>query len=116
MGISIGEIIIVAIIALLVVKPDDIPVLLRSVFNIRDKFSSLVHNVKGSVDSALASVHDEISGDEFEEVNIYLKKIMQSGKEYKGDYTLSSVKAFYHRSIIRGVEREDKKYLKSESE
>lgn len=100
MGVSIGEIFVVAIIALLVVKPEEVPHLLRRALKIKDSFFSVVSDVKTSIFSVASAMHEEVPSDEMEEMNLYLKKIMQRGKEYSGEYNLNSVKRFYHRMVL----------------
>ncbi len=76
------------------------PGILRSILKFKQYIHSIINDAKQSMYSMVSEVHDELEGDELEEMNLYLKKIMQSGEEYSGEYTLTSVKRHYHHMIL----------------
>jgi len=82
---SIGEILVVLIVAMVLVKPEDLPALRKSFIRIKKYFARL--------QSEIASWFDD--PDDASEMNEYLEKISGLGEKYNGDYSLSEVKAKY---------------------
>ncbi len=92
---SFSEIFIVLIVAILVLKPEDIPLLFKKV----KEFYKYIFSIKKEIEKTVDKLSDTKES-ESEEINFYLKKIMASDVTYEGDYTLSDVKAFYHKLLL----------------
>lgn len=87
---SISEIFLVLIVALLVVKPEDLPEIIRFCKNILRYFNK--------VKKELLSFFEEET-DDVAEVNKYLLKISALDVHYDGEYKLHEIKSFYHKLL-----------------
>ena len=92
---SLGEILVVLLVALLVIKPEDIPAILRKIQQLHISFN----NMKKEAYSYFAkeiSIDGKPIKDDLEELNFYLEKIISIEGEYKGEYELGELKKKYH--------------------
>lgn len=86
---SITEILVVLLIALLVIKPEDVPTILKYIRNIRRYLRNLSSDIMSKLD-------DE---ERPEEINRYLEKIIALGDKYEGEYDLEQIKAYYSKLL-----------------
>jgi len=94
---SFTEIALIIIVALVVIKPEDIP----SIFKKIKELYKYIASIKKQFDREINKIMEEDkTSDEAEKINFYLKKIMDLGESYTGDYSLSDVKAQYHQIIL----------------
>jgi Sec-independent protein translocase protein TatA len=105
---SFSELVIVVLIGLIVLKPEDIPSVIKQVQNFFNYISSLRKEIeKEFLDATKSSAPEEIDN-----INFYMAKISKLGETYTGEYNLQSIKAFYHKLILKKPEsriEEDKK-------
>ncbi|PCJ24427.1 MAG: hypothetical protein COA94_07375 [Rickettsiales bacterium] len=98
---SLFEFIVVLIVALLVVKPEDLPKIVKKF----KQMQSFITNTKKEIISQI-SIDDELEeimqdssspnlNKEMEQVNYYLEKISNIGPEYEGEYSLAAIKKHY---------------------
>lgn len=99
---SFGEIIIVILVALLVVKPADIPIIIKKIHQLKSYFT----NIKTT---ALSYVTKELDIASFEQnpehLNFYLQKIINIQGFYDGEYNLTELKAKYNELVMDEVKR-----------
>jgi len=99
---SFGEIIIVILVALLVVKPADIPIIVKKIHQLKSYFT----NMKTI---ALSYVTKELDIDSFEQdpeqLNFYLQKIVNIQGFYDGEYNLTALKAKYNELVMGAVKK-----------
>ncbi|MGV2433058.1 MAG UNVERIFIED_CONTAM: DUF2672 domain-containing protein [Rickettsiaceae bacterium] len=88
---SLSEVFLILIVAMLVLKPSDWKIFARSVKGFISYISKLKKEIIGSFEDS--------SNDE-EQINNYLAKIISLSGKYEGEYDLPSVKAYYHRILI----------------
>jgi hypothetical protein len=88
---SFYEILLVLLIAILLLKPEDIPLVAKKfiqsknyIFSIKEEIATAIHK----------EVYSEIEGD-VADMNKYLEKIIEIEGKYDGDYDLISVKKKY---------------------
>ncbi len=94
---SFSEILLVLVVALLVMKPEDMPEIIRSY----KKISSYFYKVKKEILSLFEDEPDDVA-----EINKYLLKISSLDVKYDGEYKLQEIKSFYHKLLKeRGNER-----------
>lgn len=84
---SIFELLVVFIVAILLIKPADIPHIAK---NIR----YIIKYIK-SIQKDFFSYFEDM--DETEEINKYLTKIIELDGEYKGDYDLVEIRKYYQK-------------------
>ena len=99
---SLGELLVIVIVSLLVLKPEDLPKILRK---IRD-WKNFIDNTKKSVIASLDITNEmdnfkEVGKEDIEQINFYLAKIAAYGEEYEGDYSLNSIKDYYRKLVNR---------------
>lgn len=94
---SITEIVLIIIVALVVIKPEDIPSILKK---LKELYKYII-SIKKQIDKEISKITEEDKeSEDLEKINFYLKKIMDLGETYEGDYSLSDVKAEYHKLIL----------------
>lgn len=82
---SIFELLLVATIAIFVLRPEDIPSIIKHIKNIRSYFLSLWQDVMNKLNEP----------DDLNDINRYLEKIAALGDKYDGEYSLAAVKTHY---------------------
>ncbi len=93
---SISEFFVVIIVAFILIKPEDLPYIIKQIKKVRRFFSNIKNDVTSSFDKNLFNEDDEL---EIEQTNKYLSKIASLGKKYEGNYNLSDIKSFYHKLL-----------------
>jgi hypothetical protein len=91
MILSMSEILVILIICVLVLKPEDIPIIAK-------KFIEFKNYIFGIKDEIVAKIHQEVYSDiedDIADINQYLEKIIEIEGKYDGDYNLTSVKKKY---------------------
>ena len=104
---TLGEIFIVIIVAIIALKPEDYSFVLKQARRLYKYFTSFKSEIESELEK-IANIEDEES--DKDQINFYLQKIMEHGEVYNGEYSLSSVKAFYHKLIVKNkIERKKDK-------
>lgn len=100
---------VVLVIAVIVLKPADIVLLLKTISNIRKH----VYEIRDSFFKALDG--DEITllkSEIINEINFYLSKIHEMNITYEGEYDLEKIRTFY----LNAIKKEHEKSLCNEDE
>ncbi|WP_341791878.1 DUF2672 domain-containing protein [Rickettsia endosymbiont of Gonocerus acuteangulatus] len=84
---SLTQTLIVLFIGLFVIKPDDIPMLIRQIKQIKSYFSN-------------------VGSPEVEQLNFYIQKIISIEGCYDGDYNLMAIKEKYNK-LVKSVINND---------
>lgn len=84
---SLTQTLIVLFIGLFVIKPDDIPMLIRQIKQIKSYFSN-------------------VGSSEVEQLNFYIQKIINIEGYYDGDYNLAAMKEKYNK-LVKSVINND---------
>lgn len=92
---SFAELILIAIISLVVLKPDDLKSIAKFVRDTISYFSKLKEEIWGMMDD-----EKSLPQKDQEQINHYLAKIIQMSGKYEGEYDLPSVKACYHKLLL----------------
>lgn len=95
---SITEILLILLVALLVLKPEDIPAILKNIRYIRRYFSRLHRDIMEQFEEP----------DDVNEVNKYLEKIVELEGKYEGEYSLSVIKPYYYK-LLKSRARQNSK-------
>ncbi|NDB84373.1 MAG: DUF2672 domain-containing protein [Alphaproteobacteria bacterium] len=95
---SFGEIFIVIIIAIIVLKPEDYGSILKSLRS----FYAYFNNIKRDIENHISDISADLLQDELdqEQINFYLKKIFALEGSYKGEYSLQEIKKYYHKLLV----------------
>ena len=97
MFMSMGEVLVIILIAILLIKPKDIPIIIDKVKDCAKFFRKLKAEIFSHFDNEL-NAQDKLLQDEFEQVdriNFYLEKIIQIEGKYEGNYDIDSIKDKY---------------------
>jgi len=107
---SLFEFLVVIIVGILVVKPEDLPKILTKFKEIRAFIENTKKEIMSHLDpiSELKEVALENLNQDMDQINFYLEKISNLGSEYDGDYSLTSIKNHYHKIIKEKIDTEDK--------
>ncbi len=95
---SFAEFSIVILLAILLIKPKDLPFIVKKLKETFLYLSSLKKEVMKELD-ILSS--ESPKKEHYEEINLYLKKIMELDATYTGEYKISDIKAFYHKLLLQ---------------
>lgn len=100
---SLFELLLIVIVSLLVMKPEDLPKIIEKIREMR----SFITNTKQEIMSHLDVDNTKLSKksisaeleDEMEQMNFYLQKIANLDSEYDGEYSLSLIKDHYRKLV-----------------
>lgn len=87
---SFSEFFLVLVVALLVVKPEDVPEIIKTVKKIFRYFNKIKKDI--------SSVFED-EAEDTGQINKYLLKISALDAKYDGDYNLHDIKSFYHQLL-----------------
>ena len=103
---SLFELLLIVIISLLVMKPEDIPKILAKIRQIKFFILNTKQEIMSHIDpdmdidgSLKTSESEEHLEHEMEQMNFYLQKIANLDSEYDGEYSLSLIKKHYHKLV-----------------
>lgn len=110
---SLLEILVVIIVSLLVIKPEDLPKIFGKIREIKAFITSTKQEIMLHLDpvSELNESILENFDQDMDMANFYLEKIANLGIEYKGDYSLAAIKEYYH-----GAMQDKVKQIKANNE
>ncbi|MDC0864655.1 hypothetical protein OAP56_01745 [Rickettsiaceae bacterium] len=99
---SIYEALVVIVIGLLVLKPEDVPQIVAKFKELRLLFSQTKDDILSSVQSIPEFkewVHENDLEEDADQMNIYLEKIADLGFVYEGEYSLVAIRSHYRRVV-----------------
>jgi Sec-independent protein translocase protein TatA len=100
---SLGEIIVIAVIAILICKPEDITLIIKEFYKLKNYFSEIKQEVtKPFIDTIeKIKLEDENlnQNETVDEINMYLQKITSLNESYQGEYSLKAIKQYYYQLI-----------------
>jgi Sec-independent protein translocase protein TatA len=102
---SFGELCVVAIVAIIIMKPEDLPIIIKKIKYARKYIAHFKTEIINYFDKELRIDHKELEQD-VDEINSYIKKIINLGSDYEGDYSLEDVKDKYKRLVTEKINQE----------
>ena len=99
MGLS--ELIVIFFVAIILVKPDDLPILAKKINKLRSYFKQTKEEILSHMD---ISEDAEIFDQDHDSINYYLEKIANHGETYDGEYDLDKIKARFDSIVTRKIE------------
>ena len=110
---SLFEILVILVVSLLVLKPKDVPQIISKLKELRAFVTTTKKEFLSHFDLDVnqdASKNSLINlDDQMEQMNFYLEKIGDLNSEYKGEYSLESVKEHYRKLMNQKISTELKK-------
>ena len=110
---SLFEILVILVVSLLVVKPEDIPQIISKLKELRAFITNTKKEIFSHFDPDINSKNNKNSSknleNQMEQMNFYLEKIGDLDSEYKGEYSLESVKEHYRKLMNKKISTELKK-------
>ncbi len=110
---SLFEILVILVVSLLVVKPEDIPQIISKLKKLRAFITNTKKEIFSHFDPDTNSKNNKNSSKSLEnqmkQMNFYLEKIGDLDSEYKGEYSLESVKEHYRKLMNQKISTELKK-------
>ncbi len=102
---SFGEILLILLVAILILKPEDLPSIMKyflrlkkQIFHIKEYFGKVFHEIEEKT----------LNKDEINEMNEYVKKIQELGLAYDGEYNTKDLRKYYLSAIKKIKEDDDK--------
>jgi Sec-independent protein translocase protein TatA len=108
---SIFELLVIVLVCFLVIKPEDIPIILAKIKKIKAFIFETKQEIMSHIDpeSSTSKKSDNVDFEqETDQMNFYLGKIANLGFEYEGQYTLESIKKYYQLIIKQKMKNERK--------
>jgi Sec-independent protein translocase protein TatA len=109
---SLFELIVILLVGLLMIKPEDLPKLIKKFKEIQSFITNTKKEIISHIDP-LTELDDSKKNQSFknldyemEQMNFYLEKIANLDSEYEGDYSLSSAKEHYRKLINEKMKKE----------
>jgi Sec-independent protein translocase protein TatA len=99
---SISELLVIFVVAFLVLKPEDLPQIAKK---LKD-FYSFFTRTKTEIMSCFDLNHQDTVVDDLDQMNFYLEKIANLGRDYEGEYSLNNVKDYYQKIIKDSIKSE----------
>jgi hypothetical protein len=100
---SLGEVVTIAIVAILFCKPEDIVFLIKSFYKIKDYFLKIKHEITtpfiDQINEIESEAKDLVNPETVNEMNMYLQKISMLNASYQGEYSLEAIKKYYYQLI-----------------
>jgi Sec-independent protein translocase protein TatA len=103
---SLFELLVVLLVSFLVIKPEDLPKIAKKIRYFRSFITDTKKEIISYLD--LDDKEVELSADT-ERMNFYLEKIADMESDYKGEYSIESIKKHYNSLIKNKLEEERKK-------
>ncbi|WP_341757542.1 DUF2672 domain-containing protein [Candidatus Tisiphia endosymbiont of Ditula angustiorana] len=95
---SLGEILVVMLVALIVMKPEDIPSIIKKIQEFKLYCSAIKNQALGYITKDL-KIDNDILKNNAEQLNFYLERIINIQGYYDGNYSLDELKAKYDELI-----------------
>ena len=106
---SFYEILIIGIIAILLIKPEDIPVIIKKFKQFKRLFTTTKEQIYSQIkecadfDEESKAINPKVKpnelSDEIIKVNYYLNRLAELGIMYDGEYDLDKIKEYYNSHI-----------------
>ncbi len=93
---SLTEILLVLILGIFVLKPADLKIIGRTIRDIISYINKLKNEIFSSIEEESSAIHKDQ-----DQINNYMMKIIELSGKYEGDYNLASVKAYYHKLLLK---------------
>lgn len=107
---SLAEILVVLLVAGLVIKPNDIQMLLKKFREIKKQIYDVQNNIISYIENENEGSQrknaDEFKLVDVEAMNYYLKKIISISGKYEGDYSFHDIKQKYNQLITQEIQKE----------
>lgn len=105
---SLEEILVVLVVAILVMKPQDIAVIIKQLKRFKHQIRDMQNTALSYIDDEFKKIdevsQDNLQQDDVEEINFYLEKIINIDGKYEGDYSAQHIKAKYRELIQQKID------------
>ncbi len=91
---SLFELLVVFIVGLFLIKPEDFPEIFKKIKSTRKYFAKIKLDFLAYFDEELAK-DTKIIHDDFKQINFYLERIANLGASYEGEYSLDKIRDYY---------------------
>jgi hypothetical protein len=106
---SLSEILVVVIVAILICNPNDIKVIIQEFYKLKKYFLEIKYKFtreftepfEQELENLKLHAEDLKNQDLLSEMNFYLSKIAALDQSYDGQYSLSEIKKYYYQLITK---------------
>lgn len=106
---SLFEILLILAVALLMMKPEDIPKIAKTLMNIKKYIDNTKKEILSYIDLEQENPKNSqvnSAENEAEQMNFYLQKIADLGDDYEGVYDLEVIKKHYRKLVNSKIPKE----------
>jgi Sec-independent protein translocase protein TatA len=108
---SLSELLVIIIVGVLLLRPEDFPEILRQL----RKFQSFISSIKKEIFSHVNLEQEPIiSKKNIDEVNFYLQKISNLQGGYEGEYSLEEIKKHYQYLIKQQIIKQKQQIIEKD--
>jgi len=98
---SFSELMVVAIVAFLVLSPQDLKNLFKFFHSLRQQFHSIKQQVFQQINDNINTTDIMQVKDELDKINYYITQIHDLGSVYEGEYNLQQVQEAYQKLVAK---------------
>ena len=98
---SLFELLVICIVAFLVIKPEDLPQIVKKIKDFYNFFTKTKTEIISYFD--LDQKSDIVADDDIDQINFYLEKIANLGGGYEGEYSVSKVRDHYQKLVKESI-------------
>jgi len=99
---SLGEILVILLIAMLITKPEDIPIIIKKIQELKLYCTNFKNQALHYITNDL-EINADILASNPEQLNFYLEKIINLQGYYDGNYSLQELKMTYDELIKQKI-------------
>ncbi|WP_375327221.1 DUF2672 domain-containing protein [Candidatus Tisiphia endosymbiont of Nemotelus uliginosus] len=96
---SLGELLVVILVAIIVTRPGDIPIIITKIQQLKLYFSGIQNKIRSYITQDIGMDNSMLENSP-EQLNFYLERIINMQGYYEGDYSLNNLKA-KHNELIK---------------
>lgn len=97
MSLSLAEILVILLIAILVAKPSDISFIIKKIRQIKKTINSYQTSLNNFIENQFEDIETNLSIEDKNNINYFLKKIIDLKGKYEGKYDIESIKKEYEK-------------------
>lgn len=109
---SLFELLVIFIVAFLVIKPEDLPQIIKRIKSFYSFFAKTKTEISSYFD--IDQKDDIVIDDDIDQINFFLEKITNLGGEYEGEYSVNKIRDYYQKLVKESIKAKIEQNSKTE--